>query len=150
MKKKKVILDKCFNIYQSEFLKINYEKTLQHYYFEIYDETSIDLAEAVIIMMNKIDNNNPIWKSKINKINLETIEPSKSLYWLTGGKDEWVKNINYKKNWHECVLDYQTKFGMIIIEILNNSQTFNDVRKEFIKQLNMNVLYEFALQKEIA
>ncbi len=133
-------------IYSDEKLKISQlEKTL---IFEIGIETTTDLAEAVCLMMRKIDNDHKIWDSLIN-VNLEEISPERSLYWLTGGKNEWNHLENYNKSWSDCYLEFQEEFGSLIINILNKSKSLKDVREGFSKYLNLPTLYDFAMSKSL-
>ena len=86
----------------------------------------------------------------IEEIDYYNITPEKSLYWLSGGEIEWKIMSNYKKTWIDSSLLYQEEFGMRVISILKKSKTMNDVRNGFLKYLNLPILYEFALENEIA
>lgn len=148
MKKKKVALEREFNVFYSENLKISYSD--RKYLFEIGNEITNDLSEAVSILMRSFRKDDEIWKLEILSINIEDLEPAKALYWLTGGKEEWDELNNYKKYWHECLLDFQEEFGWTIVEIINYSKTLGDIRESFLKNLNLPILYNFALSKDIA
>jgi hypothetical protein len=148
MRKKKVALEKEFNILDSEYVKISYSD--KKYLFEIGNEITSDLSEAVSILMREFKKDNDIWKIEIQDINIEDLEPAKALYWLSGGKKEWEESNNYKKYWHECLLDFQEEFGWTIVEIIMYSKTLGDVRESFLRNLNLPILYNFALSKEIA
>lgn len=129
---------------ESSFVRINLEINGQSF-FEIGNELTTDIAEAVAIMMRKkIDDS--IW-SKDFSIDYETIEPRRALYWLTGGDNEWISLHNYKQPWSKCDLDFQEEFGFMIISILKKSKTLGDIRDGFIRYLNLPVLYEFALSR---
>jgi hypothetical protein len=149
MKKKKVAVMRPNNVWDSELIKIS--KDLDSYYFEIGTEVTMDLAESVAILMRmKSKWNDEIWNLKINDTDYYNIDPSKCLYWLSGGNEEWTDGENYKKYWHEVQLDFQEEFGIIIISILKKSKTLKDVRTGFLKHLNLTTLYNFAIEKEIA
>ena len=149
MKKKKVAVMRPNNVWDSELIKIS--KDYDNYYFEIGSELTMDLAEAVAILMRmKSKWNDSIWNLKLNEIDYYNIDPSKCLYWLSGGDEEWVNSENYKKYWHEVQLEFQEEFGVIIISILKKSKTLKDVRTGFLKHLNLATLYNFAIEKEIA
>lgn len=120
------------------------------HYFEIGESVTTDIAEAVAIMMRLGIINKEAWNTPINKDDLYNTKPENALYWMTGGDEEWMIENNYTKNWHECYLLFQEEFGLTIIEILEKSETLNDVRKGFIKHLNLDILYEFALRHRIA
>jgi hypothetical protein len=149
MKKKKVEIMRRFDLWSDSFIKI--DKEVDEFYFEIGSEITTDLAEAVAILMkskSKWDEN--FWNLEIKNLNYYNISPGKALYWLSGGDKEWKEMENYKKNWSECALDFQEEFGLRIISILRKSKTLKDIRSGFIKYLNLPILYEFALENEIA
>lgn len=148
MRKKKVEVMRTNNIWDSDVIKIS--KDCDDYYFEIGKEVTNDIAEAVSIMMRNYRKNDVIWDLSISDIDHYNINPSKCLYWLSGGDNEWIKNrINYKKNWYECELEFQEEFGTIVISILKKSKTLSDIRTGFIKYLNLPTLYNFAIEKNI-
>jgi hypothetical protein len=148
MKRKKVETKREFNILFSDTIKINYEDN--KYLFEIGSEITYDLPEAISILLKSVKKNDPIWDLEIKDINLEEIDPKKCLYWLTGGKMEWEESNNYKKYWHDCLFDFQEEFGWSIIEIVKFAKTFGDIREGFLRNLNLPILYNFALSKNIA
>ncbi len=127
--------------------KVSIFKSKDEWYFEIGKEMTKDLAEAVTILMKTTGVTDEIWNIEIKNINLDEISPSRSLYYLTGGYDEWITLPNYKKNWSECHLDFQEEFGFMVIKILEKSKKLSDVRDGFKKYLNLPILYEFALSK---
>jgi hypothetical protein len=73
----------------------------------------------------------------------------KSLFWLTGGPNEWKSLDNYKKPWCDCYLDFQEEYGITIITLVEDSNTLGEIRDNFNKHLNLPTLYEFALSKKI-
>jgi hypothetical protein len=147
MKKKKVAIMRNFDFWSDNLVKI--DKEGDQYYFEIGNDITTDLAEAVAIMMMKYKNNGKFWDLELN-IDYYNITPEKSLYWLSGGDNEWQLMNNYKKSWMECSLEYQEEFGLRVISILKKSKTMKDIKNGFLKYLNLPILYEFALEKEIA
>jgi len=123
------------------------EEVNNQLFFEIGSEITTDIAEAVAIMMRSKNNiEDKIWSQKFD-INFESIEPKRALYWLSGGDVEWIGGKNYSVNWRQCDLDFQEEFGFMVISILQKSKTLDDIRKGFIKYLNLPVLYEFALSR---
>lgn len=149
MKRKKTLLAESEIselVFSDEKLKIN--KVGDECIFEIGTEITTDLAEAVTIMMRVCDNRNKIWDLKIEG-NIENIIPAKSLFWLTGGHNEWRNMEHYSKPWCECYLEYQEEFGFLIINSVNRSKTFGEIRNYFIKYLNLPVLYEFSISKKL-
>jgi hypothetical protein len=148
MKKKKVATMRNFGFWSDNLVKI--DKEGDQYYFEIGSDITTDLAEAVAIMMMKYKNNGKFWDLEIKDIDYYNITPEKSLYWLSGGDTEWQLMNNYKKSWMECSLEYQEEFGLRVISILKKSKTMKDIKNGFLKYLNLPILYEFALEKEIA
>jgi hypothetical protein len=148
MKRKKVEVMRDFNFWTDNFVKI--DKEGDQYYFEIGSDITTDLAEAVAIMMNyKNKETDKFWELQIKDINYYDIKPEQALYWLSGGDYEWKVMNNYKKIWSEVSLDFQEEFGLRIISILKKSKTMRDIRDGFLKYLNLPILYEFALEKEL-
>lgn len=149
MKRKKVLLEKIGTkvIYNDESIKISREGN--EWFFEIKKELTTDLAEAVAIMLRECDKNDRIWDIEIKDIITENISPEKSLYWLTGGYKEWKSLENYSKPWCDCYLDFQEEFGETIIKTIKKSKTLGDMRKLFISNLNLTILYDFAMSKKL-
>ena len=148
MKKKKVITkerETSIVIYGSDRIRVSKELNGE-LFFEIENELTSDLAEAIAIIINKgiIDDN--FWKITFN-IDMNNISPDKTLYWLSGGDKEWITRVHYSKSWSDVYLSYQEEFGMVVFNIVNKSKTFGDIKKEFLKKLNLPTLYEFSLEK---
>lgn len=125
-----------------KFVPTNYDKT----FFEFENYVTEDVAEAVSIMMINKDVDKSFWNQKISNDSI-TIEPRKSLYWLSGGDREWVKLSNYTKSWIEVEQEYEEEFKFLVKWIINKSKTFGEVRENFIKYLNLPTLYEFAIER---
>ena len=105
MKKKKVITkerDASIVIYGSDRIRVSKELNGE-LFFEIENELTSDLSEAIAIIINKgiIDGN--FWKTTFN-INMSNISPDKTLYWLSGGDREWITRTNYSKSWSDVYL----------------------------------------------
>ena len=148
MKRKKVLLKEQLSevIYNNN--KIVISKDDNRWCFEIGNEITMDIAEAVSILMRRdIDEN--IWQMEIGDIDIETVSPEKRLYWLTGGYNEWRTLENYNRPWCDCYLDFQEEFGFLVINIIRRSRTLMDIRNNFIKYLNLPVLYDFAISKDL-
>ena len=151
MKRKRITLE---NKKQDEELfnqnQLTVTKEGNEYFFEIGSEMTTDVAEAVSILMRKIDWNDPIWKTQIDKQMIyENITPEKSLYWLSGGHKEWNSLDHYKKPWCDSYLDFQEEFGFLIVNIVKKSKTLLDIRNAFVKYLNLPILYNFAISKNL-
>lgn len=149
MKKRRVDVESksLRNIYSNN--QVNISKENEEYFFEIHSEMTNDVAEAVSIMMSKVDWNSSIWELEIKDIVTENISPAKSLYWLTGGTQEWTNLEHYKKPWSEYYLDFQEEFGMLIINIIKKSKKLKDVRNNFVKYFSLPTLYDFAISKNM-
>jgi hypothetical protein len=117
-------------------------------FFEIEEIITEDTAEAVAILMRTNYVSQSVWLKEIN-INLDSIDPRKCLYWLTGGDKEWIKLDNYNKEWNECDHIFAEEFEFVIRWILKKSKNLKDVKDSFIEHLNLPVLYEFALSKNL-
>jgi hypothetical protein len=129
---------------------LNVSKQENEYFFEIGGEATTDVAEAVSILMRKVQWNDPIWDMNIDKkIVYEDITPEKSLFWLSGGNAEWKTLNHYNRPWCDCYLEFQEEFGFLIINIIKKSKKLSDIRAGFIKYLNLPVLYNFAISKDM-
>ena len=124
------------------------EKNNGQVFFEIEDHITQDVAEAVAILMRKPKIDNSIWIKEIN-FDCEFLDPRKCLYWLTGGDNEWIKLHNYNKTWIECENQFVEEYEFVIRWIVKKSKNLQDIRDGFIEYLNLPVLYEFALGKNL-
>lgn len=147
MRRKKTLLEKNKIIYDNNTIKISREEN--EWFFEIGEEVTSDLAEGVSLLLRKCHSNDPIWKMYIKDINIDNIRSEKSLYWLSGGDKEWKLLENYNKPWCECYLIFKEEYDSLVINIINKSQTLEEVRKHFIEYLNISILYEYALSKNL-
>lgn len=129
--------------------RVSIFKSKDDWYFEIGREVTNDLVEAVTILMKTKGITEDIWNIEIKSVNLGEISPSRSLFYLTGGEEEWCVMANYNKTWSECHLDFQEEFGFMVIRILKRSKKLSDIRDGLKKYLNLPILYDFALSKNI-
>lgn len=141
MKKRREVINNTL-VFGSNVVKITKEPT-NELFFEIRNEVTTDLAEAVSIMM-KLDIKD-VWNIEVD--HNTAIDPEKCLYWLSGGNKEWSLLEHYNKPWVECYLDFQEEFGFMVIEIIKRSKTLRDIRNGFNKYLNLPTLYDFAISK---
>jgi hypothetical protein len=148
MKKKKVLLKNELSEVIFVDSKVRVSKNNTEWFFEIGNEMTSDLAEGVSILMRVVDNNHPIWNTEFEVIH-ENITPEKSLFWLTGGYSEWRTLEHYSKPWCECSLEFQEEFGFVIINSVKRSRNFREVKNNFIKYLNLPILYDFAISKDL-
>ena len=132
-------------IYSDE--KININKLGKTIIFEIGKETTTDIGEAVSLMMRTLDNSHTIWNFEVNQI--EEITPEKTLYWLTGGHLEWKGLENFNKPWADSYLHFQEEFGISIVNIIKKSKTLKDIKEGFKNYLNLPILYDFAISKNL-
>ena len=148
MKRKKVITkerETSVVIYNSNKVRVSKELNGE-LFFEIENEVTSDLSEAVAMSMNFGIRDEIFFNTEFN-ININNISPDKALYWLTGGDIEWVTKKHYNKAWSDVYLMYQEEFGMQIINIIKKSNTLCEVRNGFVKYMNLPTLYEFSLNK---
>ncbi len=118
-------------------------------FFEIENEVTYDIAEAVAILLKYNINDESIWNINITEDYKKDICPEKSLFWLTGGKYEWVLLDNYKKPWHICYKEFQEEFGSIINDVVKSSKKLIDIKHFFERKLNIATFYNFALSKNL-
>lgn len=142
MKRRKDVTENNVLIYKNNIAKITQEPN-QELFFEIRNIVTTDLAEAISITMNFDDKE--FWEIELN--NDINIDPEKCLYWLSGGDKEWLLLEHYNRPWVDCYLEFQEEFGFMVIEIVKNAKTFNDIKKGFNKYLNLPTLYDFAISK---
>jgi hypothetical protein len=149
MKKRKDLLEKIGTktIFTDKTRKISIEGN--KWFFEIGKELTTDIAEAVSLLLRECDSNDQVWGVELKNINTEDITPEKSLYWLTGGYKEWKSLENYNRPWCESYIYFQEEFGLTIVNIVKRSETLGDIRQYFIDNLNLPVLYDFALSKDL-
>lgn len=148
MRRKKTLLEETKKIiYDNNTIKICREDN--EWFFEIGKDATTDLAEGISLLLRKCDINDSIWKTQIRNNDIDQIIPEKSLYWLSGGDKEWKTLEHYNKQWCDCYLLFQEEYEETIKNILNKSNTFGEVRKHFIKYLNINTIYEFALRNKL-
>jgi len=148
MKRKKELLkSELDSVFVSKKLVI--KKEGNEWFFEIGKEMTNDLSEAVTIMMRVCKPDDGAWDIEIKNTNIENIVPEKSLFWLTGGKQEWRNLENYNRPWCDCYLDFQEEFGFMIIKIIKDSKKLSEVRDGFIKYLNLPIIYDFAMSKNL-
>lgn len=116
-------------------------------YFQIGYVITNDLAEAISIIMRTTHGNDIIWNTKIK--NKPDINVEKSLYWLSGGDEEWINLTNYNQPWIECSDLYVNEFKQTIETIIDESLTLKDVKNGFNDKLNMLKMYDFAIASNL-
>ena len=140
MKKRRDLID--YNVLLKDN-SVRITKESEELFFEIRNEVTTDVAEAVAIMINM--DIKELWGIELN--HTSDVDPEKCLYWLSGGNKEWLLLDHYNRPWVDCYLDFQEEFGFMIIEIVKNSKTLGDIKDEFIRYLNLPILYDFALSR---
>ena len=130
---------------ESSFVRISTEVNGQ-LFFEVGNEITTDVAEAVSIMMRIPNLDETIWEKEL-PMDFDTVEPRRALYWLSGGDNEWVALQNYNRPWSQCDIEYQEEFGFMVMSILKKSKKLKDIKQGFIRYLNLPTLYEFALSQ---
>ena len=149
MRRKKVLVKSELSELVYSDGKVKISKDGGNWFFEIGREVTGDLAEAVSILIRMVDFNHSIWNIEIEKTNLEAITPEKSLFWLTGGHNEWKNLEHYSKNWSQCYLEFQEEFGFLIISSLKKSKNFGELRDYFMRYLSLPILYDFAISRDL-
>lgn len=110
---------------------------------------SNDYAESVAALMRlpKVFNDSKLWNIKItNKYDIST---KNVLYWLTGGNSEWMDKKHYKYDWDEVELIFNHHFEETILDIISRSNTLGDMKRGFMKHLNLPIIYEFSLNNDL-
>ena len=111
---------------------------------------SYDCAEGVAALMRlkTVFEDDKFWQLKVGNSRYD-VAPGKALYWLSGGNREWLSNETYSYEWLEVHSIFEHKFRDVVYEIVENAETLQDIKEEFMKQLNLPVLYEFALSNDL-
>jgi hypothetical protein len=147
MKKKKVLVENLGEVVLSDsFVRVT--KYKNQYFFEIGKDITSDLGEAVAILMRNKTDDNSIWELEIKDMNLD-IDPEKALFWLTGGYKEWRSLEHYNRPWVDCYLEFQEEYGFIIYNSIKRAKKLNDIKKAFLKYLNLPTLYDFSISKNL-
>lgn len=149
MRKKKDLLKHDLSNLVFSDNRVKVIKYSDEYFFEIGKEMTSDLGEAVCILMRNFDFNHKIWDLEIDEIDYEKVVPEKSLFWLSGGYTEWRSLDHYRFPWQECYLDFQEEFGLIIMNTIKKYKKLSEIRNSFIKNLNLPILYDFAISKNL-
>ena len=135
------------DVYNNGIVRVTKEEGT--YFFEIGSELTSDVAEAVALLMRKVDWNDSLWDMEIEDAKTDEITPEKALFWLTGGYAEWRTLENYNKPWCDCYLDFQEEFGMLIFNIAKRNKKLRDIRNNYYKYLSLPILYDFAISKKM-
>ena len=147
MKRKKVLVENSGDlILNDSFVRVT--KFDNQYFFEIGKEITSDLGEAVAILMRNNTEDNLIWELEVVDMNVD-IEPDKALFWLTGGYKEWGSLEHYNRPWADSYIDFQEEFGFIVYNSVKRAKKLNDIKKAYLKYLNLPILYDFAISKNL-
>ncbi len=149
MRKRKTLLKHDLSNIIFSDNRVRVMKCSNEYYFEIGKELTSDLAEAVCILMRNFDSNHEIWNLEFQDFNSQNIVPEKSLFWLTGGYNEWIGLEHYRLPWQDCYLDFQEEFGLSIVNTVNKYKKLSEIRNVFLKNLNLPILYDFAISRNL-
>lgn len=148
MRRKKVDLQVRGNcsVYNEGIVRISKEEN--QYFFEVGNEITCDVAEAVAMLMRKVDWASDVWDIEVSDSNSDSIVPERTLFWLTGGYSEWRTLDNYNRPWCDCYLDFQEEFGELVYNIATRTKSLREIRDNFVRHLNLPTLYEFALERD--
>lgn len=145
MKRRKTLLEKEEELYNGNNFRIINEGN--QIIFEIDGFTTLDLAEAVALMIRiDIDDDDKVWNLPITIFD-KNVFPEKSLYWLSGGDAEWITLEYYSDSWHNCLFDFCSKWSKSIQESVETATTLKDVRNYFTQSLSLIKIYEWAISK---
>jgi hypothetical protein len=100
-------------------------------------------------LTKNIKYDNEIWNTVIDKKLLNNISTVKTLYWLSGGDVEWNNGNHYNRPWSIYNVYFYKKYNRLVKNILKKSKTYGDIRDYFNKYLNLPILYDFALSKNM-
>lgn len=139
----KKVVDSTKIMFKSNIVTITLEDGI--YGFDIHNKLyTNDVLEAVSILTH-LSTNDEFWNYEINDKMLYFINPTNSIYWLSGGNEFW-ENWNY--NWSDNIELYTKKFSISILNF-GDVNTLNDIKLYIQKNYNLDVFYEFALKNNI-
>lgn len=139
----KKVVDSTKIMFKSNVVTITLEDGI--YGFDIHNKLyTNDVLEAVSILTH-LSTNDEFWNYEINDKMLYFINPTNSIYWLSGGNEFW-ENWNY--NWSDNIELYTKKFSKNILNF-GDVNTLNDIKLYIQKNYNLDVFYEFALKNNI-
>jgi hypothetical protein len=157
-RKKRVIIDneKGSIVYESEMKDVVVFNDNGRLYFESSnpilgeDFKSYDCAEGVAALMKlrTVFDDEKFWNLKVGNSKYD-VSSERALYWLSGGNREWKQNDTYAYEWVEVHSIFEHKFRDIVYEIVENAETLKDIKEGFLVNLNLPVLYEFALGNDL-
>lgn len=142
MKRRKTLLENEEKIFSSSYLNII--NVGDQMIFEIQQHTTNDLAEAVALMMKNGAHDEEFWKLPTS-IFSKDIQSERSLYWLSGGDSEWVFLDNYSDSWYNYCTDFCNRWGSLVMDSIEKSDTLSDIRDSFKKNLNLLAIYDWAI-----
>ena len=129
-----------------------YKEANNTYYTESYNDNlnyfyTIDYLESVAALMKikEMYDFDQLWDIVITDEMRDSVNFSKSLYWLTGGSREWDNGTTYNTNWNKCVDLFLEEYKLKLEKINKKCKTFRDVRDEFLINFNLPIIYEFSL-----
>jgi hypothetical protein len=144
MKRRKSVLEKQEVIYKNADISIiNIGNQI---IFEIKEHTTLDLSEAVSLMIKLGIEDTEVWYLPSVLFDAD-INPEKTLYWLSGGDKEWVLLENYQDSWFNLYHDFCEKWENHIYSIIKNSKNLLDIKLSFEKELNLMVFYDWSISK---
>lgn len=112
-----------------------------------------DYVEAIsIISKSNITLTDDFWNVKISNAtkDVNTIQYSNILYWLSGGDSVWLsEETPYKESWSINVDMFIKKYKRILNNILKKSNSFLEVKKNISLKVNLQTIYEFSLNNDM-
>ena len=145
LKRKEKQSVKYENILYDESGVLIYEEYDGRYGFEIEDKFfTNDIVEAVsyLINLNKFEDDD-FWNLTIKKTRINKVNPSKSIYWLSGGDDFW-KNNNWDNHCNFLAKKFTTE---IVCSMLGND--LKSIRENLIGKLDQNYIYSYFLKEKL-
>lgn len=122
------------------------EKLYFHFKRKPYYTETYNILEAVsILIQNSQWQNLPIWDIELSELDREVNFKNACLYWLCN--IEQVENeFNMDIDWNKCCEKITIQNKERLIDIIQNSKTLDDVRKQIYCHLNFDYLYSQLLK----
>lgn len=142
-------------VYELNNVQVRVFKDNDNLYFQstnpIFDNeletTDSVLSVAALMRIKDIFKDDKFWNIKLKdkyNINAEEI-----LYWITGGDNEWKNNKNFNGTWDDLKDIFIHKYEDTIFKIVSNSSKLLHIRNGFLNNLNLPMIYEFALNNNL-
>lgn len=152
MRKSKLVLDRNV-VFSGKGITVYKEKN-GTYFFEsntsnLSNFITNDFLEAAsaLVKIREANDSRDLWEIPVTKQMMNSINISKSIYWITGGDREWKStNSIYRGTWDEYQSVFEHKLTPMVKNYMHNFKTLGDVRTYLLNNMNLPFIYELSLE----